>query len=328
MNLADLFSVTTLTASINKLPQFPGKVGELGLFTDKGISTTTVTVDEQQGKLVLIMNHSRDADPEPMRINKRKRRTFEACHLPLKTTLLPSELQNIMPFGQEEGVLVSQASIINERLQMLKNSIEATREWHRIGALRGKILDADGSVLFDLYKEFEVQKKSMDIKFSDESTDVRKLLLDCKRHAERKIGGSVPVQGYIALTSPDFYDGLTGHPKVEKAYANYAEAADRLGGDLRSGFKFADITFVEYNVRVGDTPMIPDGSAILVPKAMGAYLMNNAPANYNETVNTLGLPYYAKGVERHMGKGWDLEGQANPLALNLFPEAIVEMNAK
>lgn len=46
---------------------------------------------------------------------------------------------------------------------------------------------------------------------------------------------------------------------------------------------------------------------------------------YGQTVNTVGQPYYAKAEERRMGKGWDLEAQANPLALCLYPEALVEL---
>jgi len=59
--------------------------------------------------------------------------------------------------------------------------------------------------------------------------------------------------------------------------------------------------------------------------AKGVFRMFNAPANYNEAVNTLGQPFYSKAEPRKMGKGWDLEAQANPLAMCLFPEALVEL---
>ena len=62
MNLADLFNVTTLTAAVNKLPAMPGKVGAMGLFDEKGIATTTVTIDEQEGRLILVPNASRNVE--------------------------------------------------------------------------------------------------------------------------------------------------------------------------------------------------------------------------------------------------------------------------
>ena len=325
MNLADLFTVTTLTAAVNKLPLMPGLVGEMGLFADKGINTTSVIVDELEGRLILVPNSSRNDDAQFAKGEKRRRRTFSTAHLPLKATILPGDLQNIAAFGSD-SVANSQAKVINDRLQGLKNSVEATREWQRVGALRGKILDADGSVMIDLFSEFGVTQKRINIAFSTPTANVRKGCIDAKRHAEKTLGG-VMVQGYRALCGPAFFDALTAHPNVEKAYANYQEAADRLGGDQRKGFRFGDIEFIEYDITVSGQKFIPDDIAQVFPVGSGVFLMNNAPANYNETVNTLGQPFYAKVEDRRMGKGWDMEVQANPLALCLYPEALVELKA-
>ena len=70
---------------------------------------------------------------------------------------------------------------------------------------------------------------------------------------------------------------------------------------------------------------IPLDVAQVFPVAKGVFRMFNAPANYNETVNTLGLPFYSKAEPRSLGKGWNLEAQSNPLALCLFPGALVEL---
>ncbi|MBS1186689.1 MAG: major capsid protein [Burkholderiaceae bacterium] len=325
MNLEDLFTVATLTAAINKLPAVPGKIGATGLFQERGIATTTVVIDEREGRLVLVPNTSRSDDPAPVKGDKRKRRTFETLHLPLSAQLLPSDLQNLAPFGQE-GVQNQQATVINDKLQGLKNSIEATREFQRVGALRGELLDADGKVIYNLFDEFGVTKKSINIAFGTNATDVRKLCLDAKRHAEKKLNG-VMVTGFRAYCGSDFFDKLTSHETVKAAYAGYQEAQDRLGGDMRKGFRYGDIEFIEYDAEVSGQKFIPADVAQVFPVATGVFQMVNAPANYNETVNTLGQAYYAKAEPRKMGKGWDLEAQANPLALCLYPEALVELKA-
>lgn len=323
MNLQNLFTVASLTAAVNKLPAVPGKVGAMGLFDEKGVNTTTVVIEENQGRLVLVPNTSRNDDPVAVKGNKRKRRSFETLHLPLSAQVLPNELQNLAAFG-DDAVENSQAKVINDKLSGLKDSLEATREWQRVGALRGKLLDADGSVLYDLYDQFDVAKKTINIAFGVEATDVRKFCLDAKRHAEKKLNG-VMVTGFRALVGPAFFDALTSHPNVQKAFAAYQEAQDRLGGDMRRGFRFGDIEFVEYDVEVSGQKFIPADVAQVFPIAKGVFQFYNAPANYNETVNTLGLPYYAKGEPRRMGKGHDLEAQANPLAMCLYPEALVEL---
>lgn len=325
MNLQDLFTVANLTAAVNKLPAIPGKVGAMGLFDEKGVTSTSVIIDEREGRLVLVPNTSRNDDPAPVKGNKRKRRTFETLHLPISRPLLPSQLQGIAAFGQESAT-APMATVINDHLQDLKNSIETTREFQRVGALRGKLLDADGSVLFDLFDEFSVEQKSVTVALSSAGTNVRKACLDAKRHAESKLGG-VMVTGFRSFCGPDWFDAFTDHAKVKEAFAHYQEAQDRLGGDLRSGFTFGGIEFIEYDVTVSGQRFIPADVAQVFPVARGVFRLFNAPANYNETVNTLGQPFYSKAEPRKMGKGWDLEAQANPLALCLFPEALVELKA-
>jgi hypothetical protein len=325
MNLQDLFSVANLTAAVNKLPVMPGKVGAMGLFDEKGVTSTTVIIDEREGRLVLVPNTSRNDDPAPIKGNKRKRRTFETLHLPINRPLLPSQLQGIAAFGQESATTPI-ATVINDHLQDLKNSIEATREFQRVGALRGQLLDADGSLMFDLFDEFDVKQKKVTVLLGNPDTNVRKACLDAKRHAESKLGG-VMVTGFRAFCGPDWFDAFTDHANVKAAFANYQEAQDRLGGDLRTGFTFGGIEFIEYDVTVSGQRFIPADIAQVFPMARGVFRLFNAPANYNETVNTLGQPFYSKAEPRKMGKGWDLEAQANPLAMCLFPEALVELKA-
>lgn len=324
MNLADLFTTTTLTGAINKLPVAPTRAGQLGIFEEEGVSTTSIMIENRDGRLFLVPNISRSDDPTPTKDNKRKRRTFETAHLPASDQLLPSDLQNFKAFGDSDETDY-QAQVINNKLEKLKTSLEVTREFQRVGALRGRILDADGSVMYDLYKEFGVTQKKILVPLGIETTNVRKLLLDAKRHSESKLTG-VLVTGFKAFCGSSWFDEFTAHPSVEKAYANYQEAADRLGGDMRKGFTFGGIEFEEYNAKVSNQEFFPTNVAQVFPIAKGGvYKMFNAPANYNETVNTIGQPYYSKAEERKMGKGWDLEAQSNPLAMCTFPEALVEL---
>ena len=324
MNLQDLFTVASLSASINKLPVIPSKVGAMGIFEEKGVTTTAVVIDEYEGRLVLVPNASRDADPAAIKGGKRGRRIFETLHLPLGRPLLPSQLQGIASFGQE-AASTPVATVINDHLQELKNSIESTREFQRVGALRGKLLDADGAVIVDLFSEFGVEQKKVTVALGTASTNVRKACLDAKRYAESKLSG-VMVTGFRSFCGPDWFDAFTDHEKVKAAFAGYQEAQDKIGGDLRSGFTFGGIEFIEYDVTVSGQRYIPSNVAQVFPVGKGIFKMFNAPANYNETVNTVGLPFYSKGEARKLGKGWDVEAQANPLAMCLFPEALVELS--
>ena len=325
MNLADLFTITSLTDAVNKLPAVPGKAGETGLFLEKGVTTTSVLIEQFEGRLSLVPAISRSEDPTPAKKGKRSRRTFSVPHLPVTAQLLPAEIQNIAAFGTDQPIN-GQASVINDKLQGMKASLEATREWQRIGAIAGQILDHDGSVIYDLFNEFGISKKTDTIKLSDQKIDVRAALLKQKRFIELQAPHLI-ITGFKSFCGADFFDALTGHDAVKAAYANWQAAQDRLGGDLRQGFVHGGIEFVEYNVQVSGKDFVPSKVARIFPIAQNMFRVYNAPANYNETVNTMGLPFYAKAEERKLGKGWDLEAQANPLAMCLCPEGLIELTA-
>ncbi|MFT0531607.1 major capsid protein [Castellaniella hirudinis] len=320
----ELFTATTLTDAINALPTVPGKAGALGIFEEKGVRTTTVLIEHHEGRLALVPTASRTDNPTPVSRSKRARRPFEIPHLPQSGVLLPADVQDLVEFGSQTNPVSSVATVVNDELERLKANIDATKEWHRVGALRGRILDADASVIYDLHEEFGITPPEQEVALGA-SGDPRKSLLDGKRQIERAATGIV-ITGWRAFVGPDFFDRLTGHKEVKAAYANWQAAQDRLGGDLRTGFTYAGIVFEEYIARVSGQDYIPTAGGVLFPIARGMFKVYNAPANYNEAVNTLGKPYYAKSKERDMGKGYDLEAQANPLTINLVPGATVDLS--
>ena len=52
-----------------------------------------------------------------------------------------------------------------------------------------------------------------------------------------------------------------------------------------------------------------------------------APADFNETVNTLGQPLYAKQEPRKFERGTDLHTQSNPLPMCHRPGVLVKLTA-
>ena len=99
-----------------------------------------------------------------------------------------------------------------------------------------------------------------------------------------------------------------------------------LRNDVRGGFKFADVIWEEYRGKIGTQAFIGDNEAYLVPEGVAdLFITRNAPADYNETVNTLGLPLYAKQAPLPMDRGIEMEAQKNPLNLCTQPVAIIKL---
>lgn len=322
----DAFSVQSLTKSLNDVPHTPTRLGELGYFQEEGISTTMVSIEKEGLTLSLVPSAERGNTAKPGKKEKRSLIPFKAVHLPQSGGVNADEVQNVRAFGSETDLEMVQ-NVVNKELRRMRRNLDVTLEYQRIGAVKGQILDADGStVLLDLYTAFGVAQQSHNLVLGTAGTKVRNKIVEAKRKIEGQLGGIV-YTGLRVLCSASFFDALISHPEVVTAYDRW-QSGDLLRADNRGGFRYADVYFEEYRGNVSGIPFIADGEAYMIPEGVpDLFVMNFAPADYMETVNTIGLPMYAKQELRPMGKGVDIEGQSNPLTLCTRPSAICKLLA-
>lgn len=326
----DLYTPVELTEAVNKLPLMPLRLRPL--FTQRSVKTTSIALDIQQGRLALVSNQDRRDPPQEMhgRGGTRTTRVLQAAHLPLSDTVSPDDLQDVRGFGSTEPI--TREYVINSKMTDLKNSLSMTTEFHRLGAAQGVIYDADGkTVLHDLFQVFGVKQKKINLVFPSNATKfnpVKKAILDAKRHAEDKLGGT-PAMRFEALVGSDFYDMLTSHELVRGAYDLWAANQDSFGRDdyRRRGFTYGNVTWIEASEVVGGRRLVEPDKAHFYPVGLDIFIQYNAPVNWTETVNTYGNEFYARMDTRPKGRGYDLEVQSNPLTICTYPEALVELTA-
>ncbi|UZZ64511.1 major head protein [Curvibacter phage PCA1] len=322
----DAFSLQSLTRSMIDLPHSPGRLGELGYFTEEGITSTTVSIEKIGQKLSLVSSAERGNVKKGGTKDKRTLIPFRAVHLPQDGGINADEVQGVRAFGSETEVDMV-TNLVNRELRRMRRDLDATLEWQRIGAVKGQILDADGTtVLLDLYTSFGVTQTTHNLVLGTGTTKVRNKIVEAKRKVEAALGG-LSYKSLRVLCSATFFDALISHPEVVAAYDRW-QAGAALRDDMRAQFVYAGVTFEEYRGTVSGKQFIADGEAYMIPEGVSdLFIMQFAPADYMETVNTLGLPFYAKQELRYMGKGVDIEGQSNPLTLCTRPNAIVKLLA-
>lgn len=319
----DAFGVTTLTQSINTAPAKPGRIGELGWFEEKGISTTTAFIERIGSTLTLVPNAPRGAPGTPKHGSKRNMLPLMTTHLPQTSTILADEVQGVRAFGKETEVQTV-TNLVNERLGSMKDDNEVTIEAQRAGVLAGTILDADGSVIIDLHQAFGVTRTPFVMGLNVGGTDVRKRCVEVDRLTKKELGNK-RYTTKRALCSNSFLDALTAHAKVVSAFDKW-QSGEFLRSDLKDGFYFGGIFWEAYDGGVGSNLFIPDGKAYLIPEGVpGLFKTVFAPADYMETVNTPGLPYYAKQEVMKFDKGVEIEAQSNPLSYCSLPLAVREL---
>lgn len=317
------FNSLSLTAAINKLPYKPGRLGAMGLFRRVPITTLAALVEEQHGKLALVPNKPRGEQTTLGSRAAREARYIACTHLPLNDQILADDVQNVRAFGSETAT-ETVAELVNNRLESMRQNIEVTIEYHRIGAVRGIVLDADGTTeIYDLFDEFDITENVVDFDFTAGAQDMKTKSLEVIRTIEDALGAS-PYDHIHAICGKDFFDSLVSHESVVRAYERHQENSFARTTQ-RGGFLFADIVWEEYRGQIGSVPFIPADTARFFPVGVPDLFQEiYAPANFIETVNTPGKPVYAKQEPLPMDTGVKLHVQSNPLCICTRPAVLVK----
>ncbi|MBW5416115.1 MULTISPECIES: major capsid protein [unclassified Pseudomonas] len=322
----DAFSVTGLTAAINQPIEGQATSTRLdSLFEEEGITTTAVFIEREADQLYLVPAAERGGPADPTIADKRDMIPFSTIHLPTRGTIMADEVQGIRAFGSESE-LESVENMVNKRLLKMRKRLDATIRYHRVGAVTGKVYDADGQrVLLDVYDRFQVQQITVAMGLGTATTKVLAKVSDAKRRAEDVLGGSGLVTGWLAICGRSFFDDFASHGAVAQAFDRFQEGIFLRTDPRAAGFLYGGVYWEEFYGKVGPVEFIDTNVAYLVPIVDGLFITRFAPANYMETVNTLGLPYYSSQEMLRHNKGVDLEAQSNPLNLCTMPRAIIKL---
>lgn len=321
----DAFGTTKLIAAINKIPYVPTRIGKMGLFAEEGVSTLTVAIEMQDGVLTLVPNAARGAPGPTKHEQKRTIRDFRMGHLPQRVVVMADEVQGLRAFGSETEEELAMGRL-TKKFTIARRDLDITHEWQRMGCLKGQVLDADGStVIYNYFTEFGVSQSTQAWALTTATTKVLQLCIALKRMIEDKLGG-VMMTGVHVLCSAEFFDAFTSHAAVTDTYKY--QMGQVLRTDRRDGFEFGNIWWEEYRGQIGATRFIAANKAYAIPTGVPDLFKSVfAPAPYMETVNTVGVPFYAKQKSLDYDVGLEVQCQSNPLHMCTRPDAVVELTS-
>jgi hypothetical protein len=324
------FDLATMTSAINLIPNTYGRVRQLGIFTPEPITTRTVIIDEYNGVLTLLKSQPLGAPPPRAKHGKAKTRSFIIPHIPYEDQIKPDDIQGVRQWGTGQAATLERVMLT--RLTAMRASHAITEEHLLMGGVKGVILDADGSTIYNLFTEFGVSQEVVNFALTTDSTNVAGKCREVIRIIEDNLMGDV-MTGVRCLCDDTFFDSLIGHPEVEKFWLNHVSALQLagVGTDPRKGFNFGGITFEEYRATATDPTtgsaraFIAAGEAHFFPVGtQNTFKVHYAPANLMETVNTPGMPMYARQTMDQKGRWIDIYTESNPLPLCRRPKLLVK----
>lgn len=328
---SDAFGVVPLTDAVNKVKFVPGRIGQLGIFADSSVSTTAIAIEEKDGQLSLIAPTPRGAPAGTLDKVKRTMRNLTVPHFEINDNVMAEEVQGVRAWGSESNLETLQSKIM-ERGAIHSQSLGATQEYSRIGAVKGIVTYADGTTL-NLFTEFGVaQLTEVDFDLDNTAPVAGALRKKCAT-VNRSMAGvleGVPFSGLHAFCGDAFFDDLIAHPEVRETYTGWVAAQELRQGYVQGGlsygaFPFGGIMWENYRGQVGATTFVNTDKCHIFPTGVpGLFRTYFAPADYIETVNTMGQRLYMKQYPMANGKGIHLDTQMNALDICTRPRTLIQ----
>lgn len=330
----DAFSLVSMTQAIEKMPNVPSFLGDIGIFDEEGVDTSIVSIEQKGTTLSLIPTSLRGTAPPMGTTDKRTLRNFSIPRVAKGDQIFAAEVERVRAFGTESELETIVAKVAQKQAKLM-TEVALTLEYHRLGAIQGILLDSDGSTtLYNYFTEFGISAPT-EIDFDlDNASPVSGALIikmnAAKRAAIRALGNAyIPGRTRLLwLCGDTFYDQLTNHPEVRATYSNW-QAAESLRGSLSSvfgNFTFGEMEWKNYQ-GTDDNSTVAIGATkakLVVLNAPGLYRRYNGPGETFETVNTIGRPLYSMLVKDDARNMWvQPEVYAYPLHICTRPEVLL-----
>lgn len=321
------FSVIALSAALNNVPFVPGQVGATGIFDEDGISETVLRVEELDGELVIVEPTARGGPGTTVNDENRSQVTFSVDHYQIDDAIKADEVQGVRMFGSDNDLETLQ-NRVDAKLAVHRRNFDLTLEHQRVGAIKGIVLSGKGKVLHNLYNAFEIAVPGPIV--LGLGSDVQGIATMVKQDVVYSIEDALDAayDRIHAMCGRDFHDAMWNQKEVRETFL-----ADNQGYQLRDGapdvFRVGKVTFERYRTgrrataAQGNAPFFADNEARCFPVGVpDLFLTRFAPADLEETVNTIGLPSYAHQYAMANGKGRHLDSQMNAISLCTRPSVL------
>jgi hypothetical protein len=316
----DAFSTFTLTQKLNNIPSLPSFLGDLGIFEDEPVSTEYFAIEKRDNTLNLIQTTPRGTAPTTRADDKRDIRYFPTVRIANQDKLYAHAIQNIRAFGSDSELIRAQDEVMRKMLA-LRNDQALTHENHRLGAIQGIVLDADGTTTIrNWYTEWGVTQPT-EISFPLTATTGAAVRTKCDAVVRAMVRASkgtwIKGRTYaVGLCDDTFWDALIANAEVRATYLNQQAAAELRGGTAYEQFKYGGIVFVNYQGTDDNTTVAaPVGKCKFFPvNAPGVFKRALSPGESFDWVNTPGQAEYARTVVDDDRNEWvEIDVRSYPL---------------
>lgn len=338
------FGVLSLSETIINYPNMFGTLSTFAnpdgtpLWGEMGIDQTTVLVDiKNRGQINIIPATPRGSPSPKQSSDTRDMRAFPTFRHALGDYIMADQFQGVRRLGTTNELEVFEERLY-ERMDDLNSKQWQTTEYLRWASLVGDVVMPGGGVLYNTYELTGETQKIVDWDLNATTGDpIQDAADDILDFAQLNAFGE-PITGYAVMCSPGFHNTLRKNPEFRDAFRYFAGQGNPNRESLRAPFDFKDMWFFRELGRASylnadgsrtTRKFIADNEAIAIPLGTRQVFRSYyAPADYMETVNTMGQRLYAKTKVMDMDRGIELETVSQQLNLVLKPRLVIRCRIK
>jgi hypothetical protein len=321
MKFADIMKLWTLVVSMKAINQLKisGTFVFDKYFAKKGkpVLGNTATLKIKKGASIVLRAIAPGAD----RLVKDTKDIYElTIKLPRfgqSGLILAHEINEFESLeGEAKVEAVSQK--VKEILQEHKDDYMTTIEYMATGALFGKVMDGEGTVLF----EFNTTADPIEFKLKDNIAaldEIDEALVD-------ELGSEVP---YEILADATFISRVAANAKTNELFkTGEAKWLDEDGKRVLVVHSKRYIPFrASYKDENGDRiPFIAEGEAVVIPLSEDVFQFVYGRADHTDALKAAPQLFFAAAPELlEKGKGWGIETETKPIPYCVRPGALIKL---
>lgn len=313
---------------VTRVDHKPDLLGRLGIFEPIYSRSRTILIANTSRGLKLIPTSEIGAPPKELNLDPTQLRPFQTTRLTEGSTIYAESLQGVMnlPFSEQVKEVGKE---IADRTQHISDDMELTWEHMRLGAITGKVYDADGTTLInDWYQQWGMaQPAEINFDLGNANGDLRKKFRDLKRQMQKLAKGVWTTRTRVyGLAGDEFYDGVVNHPQYKETRLNNNRSKELEDIEGYDSITFEGVTLINYRGTDDGTTMAVDTDKVkfFPVGARGAFQVGWAPAEFFPYVNQRGRDKYMLLLKDLQRDAWRrVELYSYPLFICTRPEMLL-----
>lgn len=321
------FDLISLNGTVDKVDYRPQYLSQF--FAKKPTTTTNFWIDRKSSGLDLVPTSPLGAAPTERVVDPRDMVNLNSVRLAKGRTVTAAEVANLRAYGTEDQ-FTSVMTIYADYREKVRADMEATLEFHRLGALQGRLYDIDGRLIFDYFTQFAAtEAPKINWNLTSATFDPRDAATKLKRALLRKAKGLFGQNAVITvLAGDDWWDAFMANAKVRETYLNISSDQSqvlRTNGAFEEFTGYAGLRIVNYRGTDDNQEIaIKSGEAFAFVAGTDSLIHAVTPCpEFIPFIGSMGREFYAMNLRDTSGRdAWvRYEEYAYPLLYNKRPEA-------